>query len=100
MADQRPATIRRNCPLESCDWHHDDPDRLRDPNLLAGLPEVDQAAFAAAGGDVAFAILLADYARVETILREHFDTHPLEEWVLEVVRLRENVRRLTPGGWR
>jgi hypothetical protein len=99
MSDEFPVKVRRACPLESCDWHHDEPDHRRDSNLLSGLPELDRAAIAAAGGDVVFAALLTDYARVEKILREHFSTHLLEDWVLEVVRLREHIRRLTPGGW-
>lgn len=90
---QRPGTIRRACPIEACDWHHDDPDRRYDPDLLSGLPAPDRAAIAAAGGDVVFAVLLADHMRVETILREHFETHPLQDWVLEVVRLRESIAR-------
>jgi hypothetical protein len=85
--------VRRECPLESCHWHHDEPDRHRSPNLFNDLTDIDKAAIKAAGGDVAFAVLLADYMRVETILREHFGSHPLEEWVMEVVRLRESIRR-------
>ena len=87
--------VRRECPLSTCDWRHDEPDRVRGPNLFNfnDLADIDKAAIRAAGGDVVFAVLLADYTRVEAILREHFETHPLEEWVMEVVRLRESIRR-------
>lgn len=86
---------RRECPLPSCTWFHDEPDW---PMSLALMPaptveQLEQARLISGGGpadplrDANLANLLIHTQRVETILREHFRTHPLEEWVLEVVRL-------------
>lgn len=84
-----PETVRRECPIAACDWHYDEPGL----SAATAWPAVDEAAIADAGGDVVLAIVKADLLRGEAILRGHFETHPLEDWVLEVERLRvENAR--------
>lgn len=84
---------RRECPLPSCTWFHDEPDW---PLSLAVLPmptaeqlEEARRVFGEAEPLRAanLANLLIHTQKVEAILRGHFHTHSLEEWVLEVVRL-------------
>jgi hypothetical protein len=101
-----PATVlykptgRRSCPLGSCDWHHDEPDIA---HVLQLMPMPDEAAIEDArimldadpagtlDGDInlaSFATMMRYNMRLEAILRGHFETHPLADWVLEVQRLR------------
>lgn len=88
---------RRECPLPSCSWYHDEPDW---PLSLAVVPmptadqmEEARLVFGEANADplrdLNLANMLINTQRVESILREHFQSHPLEEWVLEVVRLQQ-----------
>lgn len=59
---------RYHCPLGACDWAHDDPGPAveidSDPEALA----------------------LSHAVAIDGIIREHLETHPLEEWAAEVVR--------------
>jgi len=88
------------CPLADCDWELvvPPPDEWQtiDPHLTPG--EVDEQF----GGDpiaaVAFATLMVQTNRTEHQLREHFESHGIETWVQEVVRLSEDLRRLNAGG--
>lgn len=97
-----PATgpvTRRECPLPSCTWHHDEPDwplslalmptptaeQLEEARRFFGHAEADPLR------DANLANLLISTQRLEGTLRKHFQTHPLEEWVLEVVRLQQQL---------
>lgn len=89
----------RPCPIESCGWHHDE--QKSDGWTTAGVIEPDADAIAQCGGDAMQAAIYAtlhdQMLRVDGILREHFETHALKEWVTEVVRLRGQVARRTPA---
>lgn len=87
-------TTRRECPLPGCAWYHDEADW---PLSLALMPtptveqmEEARRLLGAASDpmrDANLASMLIYTQRVETVLRDHFKTHPLEDWVLEVLRL-------------
>lgn len=83
-----PEVTRRRCPLGSCDWYHDEPGPWIE---AADWVEPTGDDLEQAGGDwqaaVVLATLRADMQRTEAVLRAHVKTHPLQEWVAEVVRL-------------
>lgn len=90
---------RRECPLPSCSWHHDEPDWPLSLALMP-MPNIEQLeearrffghAEADPLRDANLANLLINTQRLEGTLRKHFQTHPLEEWVLEVVRLQQQL---------
>lgn len=68
------------CPLAACDWMLD-----------ATPPQVSANALASVFGPGTFAATSAygHATDTERKLRDHFTTHPLEEWVAEITRLRE-----------
>jgi hypothetical protein len=69
------AKIISYCPLSTCSWqHHDGP-----------LPE----GFGATIDEVVTDVLAKHFAALEEICQAHLGTHPLLEWVQEVMRLRE-----------
>lgn len=88
----------RPCPIESCGWHHDE--QKSDGWTTAGVIEPDADAIAQCGGDAMQAAIYAtvhdQMLRVDDILRAHFETHALEEWVTEVVRLRSQLAAARP----
>jgi hypothetical protein len=90
----RPA-IRRSCPISVCTWQHDEPDVLRNIELLPALTETaiqearDLLGDDFSGNVFAAANMLTYSLRMERILHQHFTDHPLEDWVLEVQRLQE-----------
>lgn len=79
---------RHYCPLG--DWHLDapdpDPTPAVTPEWLAGAREKHPGH----ADDPAFLALLAHLEPLEAEIRAHLETHSLEEWVAEVMRLREN----------
>ena len=83
----------RPCPIATCTWHHDE--QKSDGWTTAGVIEPDADAIAQCGGDAMQAAIYAtvhdQMLRVDDILRAHFETHALEEWVTEVVRLRGQI---------
>lgn len=78
------------CPISACGWHYDE--QKSDGWTTAGVIEPDADTIAQCGGDATQAAIYAtvhdQMLRVDGILRAHFETHALEEWVTEVVRLR------------
>lgn len=66
-----PPATRFFCPVSRCDWTHDDPGPV--------LP-----AYAA---DPA-ALSLAHALEMESVIREHLETHPLIEWARELAKAR------------
>ncbi|NUP39503.1 MAG: hypothetical protein HOY76_21450 [Streptomyces sp.] len=70
-------TTRYECPLD-CGWHHDRP-TLPDMTGVSG----------ATAEEVAFAVLKRDLQEAEAVLQEHFEQHPLTEWVLALVAARQ-----------
>lgn len=98
-------TTRRECPLPGCAWYHDEADW---PLSLALIPaptvEQMEEARRMLGADNAdpmrdanLANLLIYTQRIETVLRDHFASHPLEDWVLEVVRLQGKLEQARQG---
>lgn len=81
-----PEMIRRECPIEACSWWHDEPDPIDGIDWTA-----DEAALAESDGDFIPAIVMYDARRVDRILRGHFESHPLIDWVQEVAKLREQL---------
>lgn len=88
-------TTRRECPLPGCSWYHDEPDwplsmalmpaphveQLEEARQIFGQEDVDPVR------DANLANMLIYTQRVESLLREHFQTHSWEDWALEVLRL-------------
>lgn len=80
------------CPIGTCEWTHDretPPAEARtfpdgQPPLHDGPPKDLCEAIA----DVAFATLLHDAQRTESVIRAHLETHTIEDWVRETARLR------------
>lgn len=91
---------RRECPLPDCAWYHDEADWLMSLALMP-TPTVEQMEEARRllGAepdpirDASLASMLIYTQRVERVLRDHFKTHPLENWVLEVVRLQAELEQ-------
>ncbi len=83
---------RYHCPIGSCCWAHDAPGP--DPASGTGTT-VDEIVFSTVAGHL---------AGIEAIVREHLETHSLEEWAREVMRLRglvpAPVPDLTAYRWR
>jgi hypothetical protein len=71
---------RYECPLSVCQWAWDEPE-----------PELPTLADIAANP---LGPLTARFANSEAVLRAHAETHPIEDWVREVMRLREERDRL------
>lgn len=92
---------RRECPLPSCSWYHDEPDwPLSMAVVPVPTPEQRELARQSIGAadplrEANLAALIAETQRIEAILREHFAEHPLEDWVLEVVRLQAALKERT-----
>lgn len=85
---------RLYCPIGSCGWTCD---RESPPAATHAFPDGQSplhdgpaANLQAAIADVAYATLLHDAVETEGIVRAHLDTHPLLDWVTEVMRLRAN----------
>jgi hypothetical protein len=98
------------CPLPLCGWHHDEPDvssadlpqTIREPaaadpayepisghrgefELHADPPSFTGLSEMISG--LTEQILLRRTARVEGIVKTHFESHPLIDWIREVQRL-------------
>lgn len=95
-------TSRRECSLPDCSWYHDEPDWPLSMALMP-VPRVEQIEEARRifGEDEAdpvrdanLANLLIYTQRVEGVLREHFKTHPWEDWALEVLRLQAKLAEI------
>lgn len=89
---------RLHCPLSSCEWTHDrTPGEATHtpPGGVSPLRDGPPATLQEAIADAAYAILLADLLEVESVLREHLETHTLLEWVQEVTRLQSEVAALS-----
>lgn len=78
------------CPL--CAWTHD---RESPPSTTYTFPDGQSplhdgppATLQEALADAAYATLLADALETEGVVRAHLDTHPLLDWVREVMLLR------------
>lgn len=69
-------TTRYLCPLD-CGWHHDAP---RYPNIVSLM--------GSSNGEIEKAMVRHMQAQ-ERILREHFEQHPLTEWVAALVTARQ-----------
>lgn len=92
-----------SCSLASCGWElvvlslEEGP--AVDPHLTpAEADELDERFGGGPLTAVAFATLLRATGKVDRQLREHFESHDLTDWVSEVVRLSEDLRRLNAGG--
>jgi len=72
---------RYPCPLD-CGWHHDEP-------FTADVPD------GASQQDLHDLATLAS-SDVEQLLREHFTSHPLQEWVGAVSNLRQQLADRPP----
>lgn len=83
------ATTRYLCPLSGCDWHHDE---ARNDGLPPMLTMPDAEMVAACDGDLLEAIVYAtadaERLRIDAILREHLAMHRVEDYLLEIVKLR------------
>lgn len=65
--------IRHECPIGLCPWIYDD---LGPSGLTVDVDQVRS-------------LLLTHASAVESVVRAHLESHPLEEWVREVMRLRK-----------
>jgi hypothetical protein len=85
---------RLYCPIGSCGWTLDrecPPATTHTfPDGQSPLHDGPAANLQEAIADVAYATLLHDAVETEGIVRAHLDTHPLLDWVTEVMRLRAN----------
>jgi hypothetical protein len=87
------------CPISACGWHYDE---QKSDDWTTSVPiEPDADTIAQCGGDAMQAAIYAtvhdQMLRVDDILRTHFETHALEEWVTEVVRLRGQIADQAPA---
>lgn len=84
-----PSITRLLCPLTGCDWHHDKPGP-DDWETRLVMPTAEW--LAACDGDyieaVTYATAAAEHERIDGILRDHLATHRVEDYLLEIVRLR------------
>lgn len=70
------------CPLD-CGWHHDVPDDSYNGNYpCPPLPENPSQA------DITGSLFIGRVVQTEHVLRQHFETHPLTEWVTALVTAR------------
>ncbi len=81
LTEWQPPVARYECPIGSCTWTHD----TAGPDLSEGTGETIEEA--------AFSSVRAHLLRVESVVRDHLETHSLLEWVQEVMRLREDAGR-------
>jgi hypothetical protein len=79
--------------IESCPWHHDEPDRRFDEPRWV---QPDAAMVAEYGdGATVFATVLAETMEIDAVLVKHFtEDHSLLDWVAEVGRLNMKVAAL------
>jgi len=84
-----PGFTRYECPLRTCEWHHNEPFPT---DILAITLHPDAATLAECNGEYMTAAGLmtarAERQRVEGIIRAHVETHSVEEWMREVQTLR------------
>lgn len=80
------------CPIGTCPWTHDretPPAETRTfPDGQSPLHDGPPKDLHEAIADVALATLLHDARQTESAIRAHLETHTLEDWVRETVRLR------------
>lgn len=76
LRQDRQVITRRECPIDPCKWVWDEPE--------PELPDI--------GADP-YTVLRARLAGTESVIRAHVETHPLLDWVQEVMRLRGELDR-------
>lgn len=77
---------RFECPIADCPWTYDYPGPAADDHdeQVRVEPEDDELLMSAVARTIV--------QRLGGIIREHLETHSLEEWVREVMRLRDRLR--------
>jgi len=92
MTDLGVRVERLYCPISTCPWTHDDPGpgTGADVRLPAAALSAKPGTFADAMAEATYRALLAHALGQENVIREHLATHSFEEWVREIMRLREN----------
>lgn len=76
--DLTPRT-RYGCAIRTCDWAYERADLTPPP--FGGLGGVDETLH----------LMAQQAAEVEAVIREHFETHGVEEWTTEVTLLRQQL---------
>ncbi|MEC3994011.1 hypothetical protein VSR01_10820 [Actinacidiphila sp. DG2A-62] len=82
------SVTRHLCPLDGCDWHYDEPDPSTDD--LSGItPDTRAATFEDAKVSIVEQAMMRRLRTTESLIRAHFESHPLEQWVAALVRARQ-----------
>ncbi len=87
------------CPVDDCDWYHyeppvappqsvDDVAAILNEHADPSSASLQDAVSSAAGN-----VLLGRARETEMVLRAHFATHPVEDWLRTINRLRELAER-------
>ena len=81
-------TVTRHlCPFDDCDWHHDEPDFSADG--FAGItPDPSATTLQDANTSIVEQIVGRRLRATESVIRAHFESHPLEQWVAALVAAR------------
>lgn len=92
LTDQTPPFSRYFCPLD-CDWFHDAPE----PTLWDEGPDIELRpgeSMQDAVDRLASGVLTERMRKIEGSLREHMDTHTMEQALVRVARQRDEMQRL------
>lgn len=89
-----PGTTGYLCPVDDCDWYHYEPPMLR-PQSMSDVVEIVNTHADPTAADVPQIVqsavenlLLGRAWETESILRAHFASHPVEDWLRTINRLR------------
>lgn len=82
----KPNSTRFVCPFD--DWHYDDPDDHW-PDPIPADVTTGAMTLAEMSAAIVTAQLLAKHKRIDGIIREHLESHTLEEWFAVAVKLQQ-----------
>jgi hypothetical protein len=89
-----PGTTGYLCPVDNCDWFHYEPPTPQPQSMddvaaiLNEHADPTSASLQDAVSSAAGNVLLGRARETEAVLRDHFATHPVEDWLRTINRLR------------